>query len=564
VTEDAGLLIDFTKQRPPEKVMRLARLGSFHQSRLSFMRVLLRRMKRENWTVDRPIFELNEKGVGVVTYCCRGPEHTYTLVVFAHDLPAEKRSDRVIADAWDATFALYDGEPSAGDIERLSGNVPLQEAGRISESELVLSRANKSVRLFDYVCDCLSNGQQPEADRLDEVGYLMRTTAVYGSGKFGAADRSKWSDRDEFQGSFQPELLAVWLIRCFAADWVEHMARVKGGEKAVPLSSSLRRRLGIGNSTGLGMAPFLIKHPALIHSWINAREAAFAKVREIESVTSVDISAFELLVRRALQNSFDWHSQSELQKPKIAALQDDLKKLLDAAKSDIMQSPFPWSALYEWAEDNLSLEGQEQAVSLMVEPYGELVDRLAETMSADENRAFKIDGSRTVEHILQSIKRHYGWASAIAFDSNAAQARVWYVSEEKLEPRLGERFEEDIEAYEQALAPARDAMRLKLALQNEKSDETMAMFLLRHPEHRHIVRRLQVLDQAPYGEIRDNTIDEKMLPIDLLRCKLSFFGATKFDPKSDRWVRITMYQHSPYPGELAELDPDDCFLPELM
>lgn len=563
MTEHDSLFPDFAKQRPPEHVMRLERLGSFHQSRLSFMRVLLRRMKRDNWSVDRPIYELDDKGVGIVTYRCKGPDRTYTLIVYAHDLPAEKRSDRVIADAWDATFTLYDGEPSSEDIERLSKNVPLQEAGRVSETEFVLSRANKSVRLFDYVRDCLSKGEQPEAERLDEVGYLMRTTAVYGSGKFGAADRSKWSGRNEFQGSFQPELLAVWLIRCFAADWVEHMAKVKGGDNAVPLNQPLRRRLGIGNSTGLGMAPFLIKHPALIHSWINAREAAFATVADIETISAEDIATFETLVKRALLNSQNWHSQSELQIPKIAALQDDLKKLIDVIGTDILQSSYPWKALYRWTEENLSLEGQEQTVSLVIEPYGDLVDGFAETMSADEQSAFRINGSRTVEQVLQSIHKHYGWAKAIAFDSKSAQARVWYVSEEKLEPRLGERFEEDIEPYEQALSPARDAMRLRFTLLNQKPDETMAMFLLRHPEHRHVVRRLQILDEAPYGEIRDNTIDEKMLPIDLLRCKLSFFGATKFDPRSDRWVRITMYQHAPYPDELDTLNPDDCFLPRL-
>ena len=43
--------------------MRLARLGSFHQCRLSFMRTLLRRLKRERWTFERPIFEIDESGV---------------------------------------------------------------------------------------------------------------------------------------------------------------------------------------------------------------------------------------------------------------------------------------------------------------------------------------------------------------------------------------------------------------------------------------------------------------------------------------------------------------------
>ena len=111
----------------------------------------------------------------------------------------------------------------------------------------------------------------------------MRTTAVYGSGKFGAADRDLWAKRPEFSGSFQPELLAVWLIRSFAIDIVEHMAAAKSPKTAVSLDPNIRRRIGVGNSTGLGMAPFLINHPSLVHSWINARETALARVRNLPS-----------------------------------------------------------------------------------------------------------------------------------------------------------------------------------------------------------------------------------------------------------------------------------------
>jgi hypothetical protein len=45
-----------------------------------------------------------------------------------------------------------------------------------------------------------------------------------------------------------------------------------------------------------------------------------------------------------------------------------------------------------------------------------------------------------------------------------------------------------------------------------------------------------------------------MLPIDLLRCKLAFFGATRFDPRSDRWVRISLFQGAPYPDDLKPGD----------
>ena len=185
--------------RPPDTVMRLDRLGSFHQSRLSFMRVLLRRLAREQWRFERVRFDIEKPGVGVAVYEARGPERTYSLVCFAHDLPAEQRSDRVIAHAWDSTFALVDGVADADTIERLAANVPKQEAGRVSAGELTLSRANRSVRLFDHVVERLAAGEQPDRDRLDEVGYLMRTTAVYGSGKFGLADRERIAERPELR-----------------------------------------------------------------------------------------------------------------------------------------------------------------------------------------------------------------------------------------------------------------------------------------------------------------------------------------------------------------------------
>lgn len=173
--------------RPPETVMRLARIGSFHQTRLSFKRVLMRRLAHEGWRFSRTRFDVDARGEGIAVYRATGPLRSYSLVCFAHDLPAEKRTDRVIAEEWDAAFALFDGDPSEADIVRLHANVPRQEAGRVSAREIVLARANKSVRLFDQVVASLAAGRQPPAEALAEVGYLMRSTAVYGSGKFGLA-----------------------------------------------------------------------------------------------------------------------------------------------------------------------------------------------------------------------------------------------------------------------------------------------------------------------------------------------------------------------------------------
>ncbi len=552
--------------RPPETVMRLKRMGAFHHCRLSFMRVLLRNLKTCKWVFERPIWRVDGNGVGVATYSATrmsGEPRTYTLVAFAHDLPPEKRSDRVIAEAWDATFTLFDGVPTDADIERLAKNVPLQEAGRISESEISLARANRSVRLFEHVVGHLAAGRQPDRDEVERVGYLMRTTAVYGSGKFGAADRDHWAARPEFGGSFRPELLLVWLVRTFTLDLVEHLARSRSPKTAVAIDPKLRRRFGVGNSTGLGMAPFLINHPTLIHSWINARETALARVRLLESANDRSVAVFSDLLARATLNADTWLTESEHQAGDVRKLRGDLRRLRDRLELDSIAGRRPWDMLYRWAEENLSLEGQEQTVSLLIDAHGPLVDDIAETMCAGEDAHFRIDGAMTVAELKALLRRLYGWALAIPFEREDARARLWYVSEEKLEPRLAERFEEDLAAWEQPLAPGRAAAGLFQALGAWDGSATVARFLLRRPEHRHIVRRAQIAAKHAYAEIRDNTISAEMLPIDLLRCKLSFFGATGFDPRSDRWVRINMYRGAPFPHELSETDPDDLFYPPL-
>ena len=549
--------------RPPETVMRLARLGSFHQCRLSFMRTLLRRMKRENWRFEIPVFDFDKRGVGTAVYAARGPERTYSLICFGHDLPPEQRSDRVIAHAWDATFTLFDGTPTADDIERLSWNVPKQEAGRVSNREISISRANRSVRMFEHAVDSLAAGRQPDSEQIEAVGYLMRTTAVYGSGKFGAADREAIADRPEFAAPFQVEMLSVFLTRAFVLDLVEHMAHARAPETAVRMQPALRRRFGVGNSTGLGLAPFVVNHPVLFNNWIWAREEALARVRALPRAAADKAATFRTMLARARINADEWRSEHSLQIQKLIMLRTDLARLESHVAAGALDGENPWDRLNTWAGEHLSIEGQEQLVSLMLEPYGELVDDLADQMGADENAAFRIDGAMPLDRLNAILDEIYGWALKIDWTSPDSLARVWYVSEEKLEPRLGERFEEPIEPYEQPLAPGRDAAALSRDIEAWDGDRSVAAFLLRHPEHRHIVRRAQIAARFPYAEIRDNTISAALLPIDLLRCKLAFFGATHFDPRSDRWVRINMFQGAPFPHELSEDDADDWSYPPL-
>ncbi|MCK0196243.1 hypothetical protein MWN34_04885 [Ancylobacter sp. 6x-1] len=539
--------------RPPSEVMCLSRMGAMHASRLSFAPTLLRRVADEGWSFARTIWAIDAQGFGHAVYTVTTPRHRYSLIAFSRDLPDDQRTDRVIAEAWDTSYVLYDGVPDAAEIERLAANAPRQEAGRFSERDLVLSRANRSVRLFETVVSHLAAGTQPPQELLESVGYLMRTTAVYGNGKFGIADRDIIAAREDLNGPFQAEMLTVWLIRSFTLDLVDHVAGQRSPE-AVRLAPDLRRRLGVGNSTGLGMAPFLVRHPLLLHNWMLARETALARVRAAASTPdTVAAIARHLAIARA--GLADWVTQDATQAGRIARLDADLARLADAVER-LAATGGDWDVLYRFAADELSVEAQEFTVSLLLEPNGALVDDLTGTMAAEEAVSHRLDGAMSCGALAALLQRDYGWALDLDRAAPEASARFWYVSEEKLEPRLGTRALDDGAERELPLTFAHEAEALSRRLADADPALPVAELVARHPELRHIVRRVQFVATHPYAEIRDNLVDGRMRPIDLLRCKLSFFGASRFDPRSDLWLRITLFHGAPFPEELCRIETE--------
>ena len=178
------------------------------------------------------------------------------MICFSQYLAKKDRSDRVIASKWDTAYTLHRGKINSGEISRLKKNIPLQESGRNSPNEIVLSRANKSVRLFENVVKCLSAGFQPEINEINKVGYLLRTTAVYGSGKFGLSDFARTKFITHFDQPFRAEMLAVYIIRVFSVELVEHEAKKQNPSKAITLENNIKQHLGIGNSTGLGTVSY--------------------------------------------------------------------------------------------------------------------------------------------------------------------------------------------------------------------------------------------------------------------------------------------------------------------
>ena len=554
-----SVLIDIESDfmRSPEKVMRLDRMGSSFPTRLSFMRTLIRRMSKENWQFKRTLRKVDKDGYGVSVYSAITPKRTYSLIAFTQEIPADMRTDRVIAEVWDATFSLFDGVPTQEDIDYLAENTPLQEGGRYRPSELVLARANKSLRVFENIISALASGNQPDIELISSVGYLMRTTAVYGSGKFGCADRAKIADRPECRAPFQIELLAVYLIRWFTIDLVEELAKERGGETSVRLDQNISRFIGVGNSTGLGMAPFLLKHPTLIHNWVVAKETALARVRSIETALPGTLEVFLKSLLQASQHIDEWNVADEVQTARITCLTDEIQSLRMWCEdeSNIFR-PYPWNGIYQFVEDNFSLECQEMIVSLIIEPHGSIVDDLADTMSTTTIPKFK--AAMSLSQLKEVVADAYKWATTIDFSLQESQHHFWYYSEDKLEPRFGSKGVDDGVDQEMPLAIGRDVHDLNEVLASTDEDMPIGEFAMNHPQFRHIIRRIQNTFERPYSEVQDNLLSESMRPLDLLRFKLAFFGASKFDPKSDLWTRISMYQGAPLPEQIQ--DPNhDCW-----
>ena len=536
-------------------IMTLDKMGSRYPSRLSFSRSMLRRLLFDNWKISKSKFDLDDDGYGTVIYEIVINNNTYSLVCFSQHLDSSDRSDRVIAEKWDTAYSLISGKLNNDDVSRLRKNVPLQESGRNSSKELILSRANKSVRLFEYVVSCLSKGTQPDINEINKVGYLLRTTAVYGSGKFGLSDFTNTKEMTDFNQPFRAEMLAVYIIREFSVDLVEHVARKKNPNKAVKLKNTIKQHLGIGNSTGLGMAPFIIKHPKLINKWMNQYTKSLSQVVN-KNIDPIKLSNYSKLLEKALLYLKEVTTFDEYQIKKNAKTLEDLKKFINHIKNfkNKKYNYVHWIDLINYTSKNLNYDTQEIARVQLLELYPEDSEVFAEDMSDTE--LMEINETQTLKELKSEIENNYSWALKVDFAKKDNNFLFWYISAAKLEPRLGERYNEYGSELEQNLGVAKMVNNLYSKLQKENLDLSVAEYLLFNPKFRGIIRRIQSLTKYPFAEVQDNILGKNTMPINMLRFKLSFFGANRYDPKSDRWLRVSFFSGAPFLSDLNNENVD--------
>ena len=235
---------------------------------------------------------------------------------------------------------------------------------------------------------------------------------------------------------------------------------------------------------------------------------------------------------------------------------DDLNKFIQFIEKDFdFLKEFAFNNIYLWAEENLGEECIEYIISIMMEPYDDIVNPLINQMSSEEEKYFNIPTDRTIGELREILEKKYSEIIKIDFSKKENYRNFWFISKNKEEPRMADRFKENGSELEQPLAIARDIKKLYEVISVAKNSSTIDKFLLNNNDLRHVVRRAFIVEKFPYSEIQDNTIGQSIIPIDMLRLKLSFFGALKFDPRSDKWLRICMFQGAPLPHELKNYNP---------
>ncbi len=280
-TSLAIVATDAPRPRAPDFVMRPERLGAMQPSRLSLSRALMLKALRERWHIERHRFDIDAEARGTAVYEILAPGRSFTFCAFSVSPQRSGRTGRIIGRAWDMQGALLEGPPDEAAIEATRNELPKLYQGRATPGTLVWCRSNRSMRVFETTVAALAEGRQPDIATLASACYLMRNTGLDGNGTFGTRSFLALEADHPLRGALAAQMLTAVMMREFAADLVECLARHRAPARAVALSPEIRRFLGVGNGSALGLMFFVNNHPRLIHAWIAAREEAIALAKAL-------------------------------------------------------------------------------------------------------------------------------------------------------------------------------------------------------------------------------------------------------------------------------------------
>ncbi|WP_028035046.1 hypothetical protein [Chelativorans sp. J32] len=548
------LMEEAPRPRSGQELMRPEKLAAFQPSRVSITRALMNKLIRERWEISVERFDVDETSTGTAVYSIKAPRQEFSFIAFSRPPSRKARTGRIIGQAWDMMGTLNEGPATEADIRSAREELPKLYRGRATPNALVWCRSNRSMRVFDQTLAALAEGRQPSIDDLSQVCYLMRNTGLDGNGTFGTRPFPSLGRDHALGRPLEAQLLTAYLMREYSCDLVEHLARL-ASPKAVGLDPAIRRYLGVGNGSALGLIFFIHKHPQLISSFIAAREQAIAIARGLR-LAKGDKRIDELLglVRRAItfrredRMMYEAFASSaevaeDLEKVTVA-----LKELRETGMVGGAHRTYPLDVLAQRFEAELKPESFETYLSLLIELVPEEADALLPSIGGPDE--VNVSPAETVESLSDLIRQQYQWALDIDMSTPDAYKYVWYKSETAEEPRRGAR-EEVPEALDLGLDICGGVQSLMADLSREAPDLSVARFLMKHPGHRHLVARIQTLRDLPYHTPMANINAEDFIPIDLVRLmNVGIHGIDKTRDFLRRNLRGVLYHGAPTPAEI--------------
>jgi hypothetical protein len=545
------------RKRPADFLMRPERLAAMQPSRLSLSRAFALKILRQGWRFHIRRFDIDAEARGTAVYEIVAPTRRFTFCAFSVPPQRGGRTGRIIGRAWDMQGALIEGAPDEATIEATRTELPKLYQGRATPGTLVWCRSNRSMRAFDSTVAALAEGRQPDVPTLATSCYLMRNTGLDGNGTFGTRSFLAYEADHPLRGALEAQMLTAVLMREFAADLVECLARHRGGDRAVRLSPEIRRFIGVGNGSALGLMLFFNNHPRLLHAWIDAREGAIAMAKALPvGAGDARVAALRSAVERAARfrredrMMYEGFAASAL----VAEQLDMVGAALDALHATGLvegrRVAWPLATLADGFEGRLHPETIETLLSLMIDLVPEDADRLMSDLVVSEELA--VEPAMTCGELRALLHAEHGWALAIDMAAPGARRFVWYKSATAEEPRRGPVEELPEGAHNLGLDIPTLCQALDAELAARPASQRVSRLLLERPDLRLMVARIQGLRGLVYHAPHANIMDAAFRPAQIVKLlNAAFHGIDKTRDFLDRNLRGVLLHGAPTAADIA-------------
>lgn len=548
--------------RPAAEIMEPARLAAIQPSRISASRALMSRAVRQRWQIVCKRFDIDAKGKGMAEYRIEIGGWRFSFPVYSFEPSPHGRTGRIIGRAWDMMGALVEGDLSEVDFETTRRELPKLYEGRATPGTLIWCRSNRSGRFFESARQALASGQQPDVAELAQTCYLMRNTGLDGNGTFGTKTFLAFEGNHPLRWSLAAQMLCAYMMRVFAQDLLQHLARLDAPD-AAEMAVELRRFLGVGNGSALGLMLFVNNHPRLIERWLFVREEAIARAKALTPEDDgAEIAKLLTLVEKAItfraqdRAAYENVTRSDLLAEELQIVRRAVADLLARWQAGNRFESEPFAELAASLEGRVHNEAMETLHSLLIELVPDVADALVENLVIDEELTGRPE--MPVGRLRELLRNDYAWAFNLNLDIDPAERYVWYKSVTAEEPRRGPAAE----VGEGVVNLGLDLPRLVVALDRDLGDTdptwSSARFLLAHPQHRAIVTRVQALAGTRLHSPHADIMSGAFVPAHITRLlNVGIHGIDKTRDFLDRNLRGVLFHGAPVPEDIASGNSND-------